>query len=166
MILDGEFREDLYYRLNVVILTVPDLKDRKSDIKVLAEHFIREFSNHNRDEKITISDEAMELMMNYDWPGNVRELRNVIERSIVFEENGVIQPYHLPSNLWMHEAKNETELLIIGKTVPLHELVSACEKQAILRALSESGDNKTRAMKSLNLSRRAFYYKMNKYGIG
>jgi transcriptional regulator with PAS, ATPase and Fis domain len=163
MILDGEFREDLYYRMNVVIVTIPDLKQRKEDIPVLSDHFLKEFS-HYRDEQVRISEEAMDLLLNYDWPGNVRELSNAIECSVVFAEDNVIQPYHLPSNLWMHE-KKEDSIVIIGKTIPLDKLVGECEKQAILRALQENDNNKTKAMAALELSRRAFYYKLNKYGI-
>jgi transcriptional regulator with PAS, ATPase and Fis domain len=164
MIMQNEFREDLYYRLNVVIINLPDLKDRKSDIPLLVEHFLNEFSKHG-EKAIKISEEAMDLLMRYDWPGNIREMRNVIERSVVIAEDGVIQPYHLPSNLWLHDKDDESNVIIIGKTIPLEELVNACEKQAFIRALNENNGNKTAAMKALNLSRRAFYYKMDKHGL-
>lgn len=165
MIMAGEFREDLYYRLNVVIVNLPDLKDRKSDIPILTDFFIKEFSKQKNIEKVGITDDAMKLLMSYDWPGNVRELRNVIEHSVVFEEDGLIQPYHLPSNLWLHGEEECGEVVIIGKTIPLEDIINSCEKQALIRALEENGGNKTNAMKALNLSRRAFYYKMSKHGL-
>jgi DNA-binding NtrC family response regulator len=83
----------------------------------------------------------------------------------VFAEDAVVQPYHLPSNLWMHDEKEEAPLVIVGKSIPLEDLVCECEKQAILRALNETGNNKSRAIELLKLSRRAFYYKLNKYKI-
>ncbi|WP_227017586.1 sigma 54-interacting transcriptional regulator [Sinanaerobacter chloroacetimidivorans] len=165
MIVDGQFREDLYYRMNVVMVTVPDLKERKGDIPMLSDYFLKKYSKSEED-PITISKEALELLELYDWPGNVRELENVIERSVVFAENGVIQPFHLPSNLWLNDFEEEKQsVVIIGNTKPLEELVMECEKQAIKRAILEAGNNKSKAMEALQLSRRAFYYKLNKYNI-
>lgn len=165
MITEGLFREDLYYRMNVVMITVPDLKERKGDIPLLAEHFLRK---HARSEEgpIRISKEALDLLELYDWPGNVRELENVVERSVVFAESGVIEPFHLPSNLWIGDHEEEKRsVVIIGKTIPLEDLVMECEKQAIIRAIYEADNNKSKAMEALKLSRRAFYYKLKKYGI-
>ncbi|MDD3169568.1 MAG: sigma 54-interacting transcriptional regulator [Eubacteriales bacterium] len=165
MIVEGQFREDLYYRMNVVMVTVPDLKERKGDIPLLANHFLKKYARADG-EPIKISKDALDLLEMYDWPGNVRELENVIERSIVFAENGVIEPFHLPSNLWLSEFEDEKQsVVIIGKTKPLEDIVMECEKQAIKRAIYEADNNKSKAMEALKLSRRAFYYKVNKYGI-
>lgn len=165
MIVEGQFREDLYYRMNVVMVTVPDLKDRKGDIPLLVSHFLKKYEKPDEN-PITVSKEAMDLLELYRWPGNVRELENVIERSVVFAENGVIEPYHLPSNLWLSDFEEEKQsVVIIGKTIPLDDLVMECEKQAIIRAIYEADNNKSKAMENLKLSRRAFYYKLNKYGI-
>lgn len=165
MIVDGLFREDLYYRMNVVMVTMPDLKERSGDIPLLVDYFLKKYKKTEGD-SIKISKEALELLEMYEWPGNVRELENVIERSIVFAENGVIQPFHLPSNLWLNEFEEEKQsVVIIGKTKPLEQLVMECEKQAIIRAIYEADNNKSKAMEALQLSRRAFYYKLNKYSI-
>ncbi|MHB1392701.1 MAG: sigma 54-interacting transcriptional regulator [Clostridia bacterium] len=165
MITDGLFREDLYYRINVALITMPDLKERKEDIPMLVNYFIKKHNNKEKN-KIRITKEALELLEMHDWPGNIRELENVIERSMVFSEKGVIEPYNLPSNLWLKENKKEMQsVVIIGKSKPLEELVMECEKQAIIRAINESNNNRTKAMEVLELSRRVFYYKAKKYGI-
>jgi transcriptional regulator with GAF, ATPase, and Fis domain len=101
MITQGAFREDLYYRLNVIHLTVPPLRDRRQDIPSLIDHFVAQFSRENGWTK-TISAEAAELLTGYTWPGNVRELRNVIERLIVSAQSDVIKPEHLPLEVQMH----------------------------------------------------------------
>jgi transcriptional regulator with PAS, ATPase and Fis domain len=171
MISRREFREDLYYRLNVVSLKIPELKDRKEDIPLLVDHFLSQYATSkfpaaDPNGKIHVADEVLELLAAHDWPGNVRELGNVIEAAIVFAEDGVVQPYHLPSHFWtLEDTDTDGDIRITGKTKALNLLIEETEKIAILRALKETGNNRTKAMDALGLSRRAFYYKLNKYQI-
>lgn len=165
MVEDGQFREDLYYRLNVVAVNIPALKDRKEDIPLLVAHFL-EYYGQRYKRKLQVSDAVLRIFNDYSWPGNIRELSNVIERATVLAEEGVIQPYHLPSYFGKGQEYEEGEpVIVFGGVTSLEQILMECEKKAILKALEESGNNKTKAMKLLKLSRRAFYYKTNKYGI-
>lgn len=165
MIENGQFREDLYYRLNVVSVTIPALKDRKEDIPLLVEFLLEHYSQrYNR--KLRVSEAVMRALLDYCWPGNVRELSNAIERATVLAEGGVITLSHLPLYLRKDKAAETDEpILVIGGAASLEHILLECEKQAIIKALAECDNNKTKAMKALNLSRRAFYYKAKRHGI-
>ncbi len=157
----GNFREDLFYRLNVIPFTVPPLRDRAEDIPVLSGHFLREFSTAYGRKPKELSEEALAALMEYSWPGNVRELRNLIERMVILYPQRRIEVRHLPLD---HLRRTQ-----IGKTGEgsgsLHEVREAAERDYILRRLEETGGNVTRASELLGLERSNLYRKMKTLGI-
>jgi two-component system response regulator AtoC len=168
-IFEGKFREDLFYRIKVVSILIPDLKDRKEDIPLLVKYFLNEFSVKYQ-KKVSVSDETMKVLKSYDWPGNVRELRNIVENTVVLSGSYLIQPYHLPYAVW-NEGERRTadggkEMASDSEAKALFDIVADTERQAILKALSENQNNRTKTMKALGISRRTFYDKLNKYKIG
>jgi two-component system NtrC family response regulator len=157
---NGEFREDLFYRLNVIHIHMPPLRERREDIPLLAKHFLRKFGHTYQVENI--STEAMELLYNYHWPGNIRELQNVIERAAIICRNKTIYPEHLPRELYA-VPKSSSDLIVNfpDQGISLEEL----EKELILKALKKSGGNQTRAAQLLGITRSALLYRSQKYGI-
>ena len=156
---DGRLRKDLYYRLNVVTIKIPPLRERKSDILLLVNHFVERFSDPARPIK-GVSDEAMARLMSYDWPGNVRELENVIERAVALGSGSIIHTVDLPSNLQTTPAPSQTALPQEG-IVPLREL----EKRAILRAVQELGGDKLLAARLLGIGKTTLYRKLKEYEL-
>jgi DNA-binding NtrC family response regulator len=159
---DGTFREDLFYRLNVVSVKIPPLRERKEDILPMIEGFIEKYCNENKREKLEISKEAADVLMKYNYPGNVRELENIIERAVVLTRGEVIAMNDLPMHI--KGFKEEKTLATLGKG-SLTEQVEAMEKQLIFDALQESGGNQTKAGKLLGLTERNLRYKLKKYSI-
>lgn len=159
---NGTFREDLYYRLNVVSIKIPPLRDRKEDILPLIESFIEKYCKENDKEKLEASKEAIDVLMKYNYPGNVRELENIVERAVVLTRGKVITLNDLPMN--MRGFKQEKALAILGKGT-LTDQVGALEKQLIYDALQESNGNQTKAGKLLGLTERNLRYKLKKYNI-
>jgi len=159
---DGTFREDLFYRLNVVSIKIPPLRERKEDILPMIEDFIEKYSKENNKAKIEISKEAADVLMKYNYPGNVRELENIIERAVVLTRGKVITLNDLPMNL--KGFKEEKTLAALGKGT-LTEQVEAIEKQLIFDALQQSSGNQTKAGKLLGLTERNLRYKLKKYNI-
>jgi transcriptional regulator with PAS, ATPase and Fis domain len=155
MVRDGQFREDLYYRLNVFSFIIPPLRNRKNDIFLLGEEIIVELNRLNGTAVTGIDPEAQNVMLNYDWPGNVRELRNVLERSMIFAEHGKIKKDDLPDYL----------LLVAKKESIDRSLLEKAEESAIQDAMQKTGGNKTRAAQLLGISRSVLYDKLRKYGI-
>jgi two-component system response regulator AtoC len=159
----GRFRADLYYRINVVRLHLPPLRDRREDIPELVRHFIQLYGRRLGLSVTSISPAAMRLLMEYAWPGNVRELENVIERSLVMAEGTQIEPDHLPAAIKSPGAavpvRDELDLSIKRQT-------AALERGLIRSALERTGGNRTRAAKLLELSHRALLYKIREYGLG
>ena len=156
---DGRFREDLYYRLNVVPIQLPPLRDRADDVALLAEQFLGEFTTqHHRDPK-ELSREAMRLLRLYAWPGNIRQLRNVIERCVVTVRDRVITPEHLPEEIQASREEVRTMLVTLGSS--LEEI----EKTVIKRTLAEVTNHREKAAKLLGISLRALQYKIKEYGI-
>jgi len=159
---EGRFREDLYYRLNVLPLIVPPLRQRKDDLTLLIEHFI-ERTNQRLGTKIEgISPRAQKLMLAYHWPGNVRELENVLERAIVLSESDVLDEGDLPDRL--REPDPVQAVLATGE-LSIKKTQRYIEETLIRKALEETGGNRTRASKLLELSHRALLYKIKDYGI-
>jgi two-component system nitrogen regulation response regulator NtrX len=157
----GNFREDLFYRLNVVPFVVPPLRERKEDIAVLARHFLREFSRQYSRRAKEISDEALEVLTRYSWPGNVRELRNVIERIIIM--NPTVQRLerkHMPSMLY-----REGRRRALGDFTTLHQARAAYERDYILKKLDDNNGNVSRTAEVLGLERSHLYRKMKALGI-
>ena len=158
MVQEGTFREDLYFRLNVISLRIPPLRERIEDIPLLVESLIEKVSDNPYIKATTISPRAMEYIKKYPWPGNVRELENVIEHAANFvDEAGIIQLKHLPGNISGITEKPETK--------GLKALLAETERQAIIDALMKHGGCRVQAAKALGLSRTSLYEKMDKYQI-
>ncbi len=157
----GSFREDLYYRLNVVPITIPPLRERTSDIPLLLDHFLYRFSQEPR----RISHEAMELLMNYSWKGNVRELEHIVERVVLLSDREVIMPEDLPNEILQNASSLGCLPDINDGTFDLEKLLEKIEKDYLIRALEKSQGIKTEAAKILNLSFRSFRHRLHKYGL-
>jgi len=160
----GEFREDLYFRLSVVELWSPPLRDRSADVPLLALSFLREFASENAKPVGDFTAEALEAMIRYEWPGNVRELRTAVEHAVVLSKGDMIQLSDLPQSVQSRGViRSETELSqpIIDKGVTLEE----AEKQLIIRTLQECRGNRTAAAKKIGISRRTLHRKLHRYGL-
>ena len=163
MVKAGSFREDLYFRLKVVEVKLPPLRERRSDIPLLANAFLREFSKENQKLVREIAPETMELLMAYSWPGNVRELRAAIEGGVVLCRGEKIMPRDLPENVRNLDA-GATGAQPAGLFLPA-ETVKEAEKQLIIRALKEADGNRTVAAKRIGMSRRTLHRKLHEYGL-
>ncbi|GEO80030.1 sigma-54 interaction domain-containing protein [Pararhodospirillum oryzae] len=159
MVEDGTFRDDLYYRLNVFPITIPPLRERGSDIILLADHFVTRYADETGREIKRISTPALNMLMAYHWPGNVRELENVVERSVILSEDGVIHGYNLPPSLQTPEETGTT----FGYT--LEAKLDAVEYEMIVEALKTHNGNMTEAAQQLGLTRRILGLRMEKHGI-
>jgi|Deesub1362A_J573_1020465.scaffolds.fasta_scaffold00398_3 DNA-binding NtrC family response regulator len=171
---EGTFREDLYYRLNVIPLHIPPLRKRKEDIPLLIEHFMHEFSRKKRKAPLKITPEAMECLMNYRWPGNVRELENLIERLVILNDTGVVTPEDLPERFHVsgsgHLSVKDGAMHISGIVLPkegvdLNAVLNEVEKSLILQAMKRVGGVKSKAAALLGLNRTTLIEKMKKKGI-
>ncbi len=156
----GAFRQDLFYRLNVIPFFVPPLRDRLQDIPVLARHFLNEFSAAYGKKPRELSDAAMDILVRYPWPGNVRELRNLVERLVIICPQPRIEPHHLPPELFRGVAEAPQQ-----PYSTLHEARSAYEREFILRKLQENRWNMTQTASALGLERSHLYRKMKSLGI-
>ena len=157
----GKFREDLYYRLNVISLDIPPLKERLEDIPLLAEILLTYLSKEMRIEKKVLAKETIKVLMTYDWPGNVRELRNVLERVLNLSSSNTIYPEHLPERV-INRVNYSVENHEIRH---LNEIVYEAEKEAIKKALIVSHGNKSLAAERLGIHRTALYKKITKYSL-
>ncbi len=160
-VLAGRFREDLYYRLNVISIKAPPLRERREDIPELAKHFIEIYGKRNGKDLKGLSPKAMDMLLNHDWPGNVRELENAIERSVILARGGYVTERELPMNL----AENDGA----GETVPATDLAGMSledmEKRAIAETLASTGGNKSEAARSLGITRATLHNKLKKYEL-
>jgi Nif-specific regulatory protein len=159
MMSDGFFREDLYYRLNVFPIHLPPLRERKTDILLLADFFIERYSKANRKEIKRISTPAIDMMMAYHWPGNVRELENSIERAVLLSIDGVIHGHHLPPSLQTAEASGT------GLSGTLDETLARIERDLILDALKSARGNRAKAARALGISERIMGLRVEMYEI-
>jgi DNA-binding NtrC family response regulator len=155
----GEFREDLYYRLNVVPIRLPPLRERGDDIPLLAERFLREFAVQHHREPKEISREAMRLLRLYAWPGNIRQLRNLMERLVITVKDAAIQPEHLPEEIQASKEDAHTMVVALGSSL------KDIERETIRRTLAEVTNHREKAAKLLGISLRALQYKIKEYGI-
>jgi Nif-specific regulatory protein len=153
------FRDDLYYRLNVFPIYMPPLRERKTDILLLADHFLEKYANENHKDIRRFSTPAIDMLMEYHWPGNVRELENCIERAVLLCEERVIHGYHLPPTL---QTGTETNSL---PEFSLDEAVANLEKEMIIDSLKNTRGNITLAAKMLKTTVRKFSYKVQKCGV-
>lgn len=156
MIAQQQFREDLYYRLNVVSLEMPPLRERKEDIPELVYTFINEFSQQHKRSISQVAPEVMSILLEYSWPGNVRELRNVLERLVILAEGDTINVEHLPSTLKRQALKSRGQ----ETSSTLADLTRRNERDIITRALRQARGNKARAAKALGIPRSTLYYRM------
>jgi two-component system response regulator HydG len=157
----NRFREDLYYRINVVNLTVPSLRDRREDIPLLVDFFLKRYAKKNHRNLKGFTPKAMDLLMRYDWPGNIRELENVVERSVIMMRGDFITPDEFPDVLKSLDPEYEqiSAEMLSGKS--LKEM----EKAMIMRTLQETDGNRTRAAEILGISRRTLQLKLKEYGV-
>jgi two-component system nitrogen regulation response regulator NtrX len=162
LIAAGRFREDLFYRLSVIPIEVPPLRQRKEDIPLLVEHFIKLFSGENGKRPKTVSVEALAYFLSYDWPGNVRELRNMVERLVIMAPRDVITPEDLPPPVRSREAGAAEET---QREKPLKEAREAFERAFILAELRAHDWNMTRTAEKLGIERSHLYRKLKAYGI-
>jgi len=159
---EGNFREDLFYRLNIIPVHIPPLRERKEDIMLLIDFFINKYSEENNKSKFEISKEAADFLLKYNYPGNVRELENIIERAIILARGNIITKNDLPMNL---KGFKTEEIAAGNDTQSLVEQVENLEKRLIYDALSNTGGNQTKAGKLLGITERNLRYKIKKYGI-
>ena len=160
---DGAFREDLYYRLNVVSVVIPPLRERKEDIPGLLDFFIKKYGEENKKNISAISAEARDLLMRYTYPGNVRELENIIERAVVLSKRGLITSADLPIHI--QTAITEGKAPSRDLQGSLNETLDTVERGLILEALKETGGVQTRAAERLGISERVLRYKLKKFKI-
>ena len=160
---EGEFRHDLFYRLNAFTVNIPPLRKRRADIVPLAEHFREVCANRNKIPAAGFSDEALIALQQYPYPGNVRELEHIVERALLQAQGRLILPEHLQLQKTFD---NKNAQWIEGLTaLPLHDSVAEWEKFRISKALEESAGNKAEAARRLGIHRRLLYEKMNKFGL-
>jgi DNA-binding NtrC family response regulator len=158
---NGDFREDLYYRINVVTINLPDLRERISDVPLLAEYFLNHFSKlHNRS-KESIDDEAMDILQKHSWPGNVRELENVIERAVLLSKESVIGVEDLPMNIVVSSVNGKGS----SGRLTLKQALAEPEKMIIRSALKSCNWNRQETAKALGINRTTLYKKMKQYGL-
>jgi len=155
---EGRFREDLYYRLNIIPIVLPPLRDRRPDIPLLVEHFLKKYARPSK--QGTVSKEALEMLMAYDWPGNVRELEGVIERALLLGESDRILPEDLPAAVRTRATTTRGNVPIDIPEAGID--LEAVERALILKALERAGGNVTRAARLLGLSRRTLQYRLEK----
>lgn len=155
---EGKFREDLFYRLNVIPIYLSKLKERKEDIPLLIDHFLTKYGLESGRGKKSVSKETLDLLMNYGWPGNIRELENVIERAVILCKDKIIRPEYLPQNI-KKEPKREPSIFIPDKQL------EDVEKQYIYEVLKENNWNKSKSAKILGIERMTLYKKIKKYNL-
>jgi len=163
LITEGLFRDDLFYRINVVTISIPPLRERKEDIPELIDYFVRKYLPESGKSNVTFSKEAMDILMRYNYPGNIRELENIVQHAIIISRGETITTEDLPiteNNLLQNESE---EITSIHKSMP--EQVEAFEKKLVLNALSQTKGNQLQAAKLLGISERNLRYKLEKWGM-
>jgi transcriptional regulator with PAS, ATPase and Fis domain len=160
MLAENRFRTDLFYRLNVITLQVPPLRERQEDILPLAVHLLKQIAHDCGVPHVEITAEAQDVLLGYDWPGNIRELSNVLERAVHYAESDRIKLSDLPRYLLQKNKRPHRATL-----EPLKRIQHTAEKDALRRALEAAGFNKARAAQMLGIHRSLFYKKLKKYGI-
>ncbi len=163
LVKSGEFREDLYYRLNVVQVSIPPLRERKDDLPLLVDYFLNKFNKKTGKSFQCFSTEAMKLINAYNWTGNVRELENAVERAVVMGSGKIIMPEDLPMNLQTGSENSKASISFENR--PLKEILREVERKVIGKTLEETGWNKMQTAKKLQMSRKAVLYKIEKYNL-
>lgn len=163
MVREKQFREDLYYRLNVLPIRLPALRERKEDVPLLVEHFVTETNRRLRTAIKGTAPDAMKALLEYHWPGNVRELENVIERAIVLADDDMVTAENLPEKV--REVRDPIKLSLASGELSIKKTTRIIEEQLIRKALQRTGGNRTNAAKFLEISHRALLYKIKEYGV-
>lgn len=166
---EGDFREDLYYRLNVIPLKVPPLRERREDIQLLISYFLKKYVSADSSNKIRFSKQAFDLILHYDWPGNVRELENLIERLVILKGGSTIMPEDLPNSLYRVNSADSLDykksLSLPEKGLDLKKLMTEIEESLINQALERTGGNKNKAAQLLHLNRTTLIEKLKRFSI-
>jgi DNA-binding NtrC family response regulator len=159
---DKQFREDLFYRLSVIAIDLPPLRERKEDIPLLVDHFIHKCCERQKVAGVSVSPEALEILAKYAWPGNVRELENLMERLVVLRKGSIVLPEHLPPEVLLQVPRiAKVALELPDEGIDLEEV----EKEILLQALQRYSWNQTHAARYLNISRKTLIYRMEKFGM-
>jgi len=158
---EGRFREDLFYRLNVVPISIPPLRERKEDLPSLAVYFLALYGEKNKKELKEISPKALDLLIRYDWPGNIRELENCIERAVIVARGEMITPADLPPQIQALSRGKEDQGILFPSGISLQD----AEKALILKTLEDTGGNRSRAAEILGINRRTLQIKLKEYGL-
>lgn len=164
---NNNFREDLFYRLNVVTVTVPPLRERQDDIPLILKYYLDKFARENEKQPFSIDPKAVHLLQQYSWPGNVRELRNCMENLVVLSKNTLISPSDLPEKILSYQQNSHID----NSRPPVSSIPAAPmnvkdnERSLIIKALKETNGNRTEAARALGMSRRTLYRKLERYGI-
>jgi len=169
MVTKGSFRQDLYYRLNVINIKTPSLRDRKEDIPLLANHFLKKYNERLNKNIGAISAEVMEIIQKYDYPGNVRELENLIERTVALEGGATILPESLPPMVNTNTGRklaSSNEIEIGAEGIDLDKVMGQIEKELLVKAIHAAGGVKKKASKLLHITFRSMRYRIEKYNLG
>ena len=161
MVDEGEFREDLFYRLYVVVITLPPLRDRQDDILLLLNHYLAVFNEENSKQIEGFSPAAYDLLSSYDWPGNIRELRNLVERMVVLARGQLLEVKDIPAPVREQPAAGGGEVKVDADLT-----VDEMAKRMVVQALEKTGGNRTKAAERLGISRRTLHRKLKAYGLG
>jgi two-component system response regulator PilR (NtrC family) len=169
-VIEGNFREDLFYRLNVIEVKVPPLRERKGDLKILAQHFIEKYAREMGKEVTKLSSYAIDLLKKYNFPGNVRELENLIERSVALSSTNILLPDSLAMSIhkrrWIEGVQNKRfDLDEVAHGVSLDDILAEIERSYLTKALDCSDGNKNKAAELLGISFRSFRYRVDKLDI-
>ena len=162
---EGKFREDLYYRLNVIPIVLPPLRERKTDIPLLLDHFVKKCCKENKIPAPTVTNGARKLCVDYDWPGNVRELENAVENAIVLGEGRTLLPEHLPLGMFKKPRGSLKPNFWKNAGNSFKDKIEVAEKMVLQEAIERTGGNKSEAAKILDISLRTMRYKIKKYGL-
>jgi DNA-binding NtrC family response regulator len=174
---DKSFREDLYYRLKVIPIFIPPLRERKEDIFVLLKHFLNKFNKQFNKNFVEVEDETFEMILSYPWPGNIRELKNIVERIVLLEDDSVLRPAHLPDSIRSGGSDTSRKSVVqqlevaIGRPYPgdgieFEELVRDTEMELISKAMKEAGGNQSMAARLLRLKRDKLRYRLKNFDMG
>ena len=163
-VIEKKFREDLFYRINVLHFKIPPLRERRDDIIPLANFFVKKYSELNKKNIESISDEAIELLMNYGYPGNIRELENIIERAVIISPYDILEPSSLPKTLTNEESGTKDDGSP-SDSISGNIKLEYVEKELIKRVLGENGFNQTKSAAALGISRKQLITKMKRYNL-
>ena len=166
MVDDGRFREDLYYRLHVINIFIPPLRERKDDIPVLAQHFLEKYGAENAKTDLELAPEALDLMMDYDWPGNVRELENVIERAVVLSSGARIGADLIPEHIRTAPAFQIPKFVVPPEGISFKDVITNVEKRLIESTLEAAGGVQKRAAELLRIKPTTLNEMIKRYEIG